>query len=121
MFEIEERMRVPRKFRFPSYEAVNWLAAQKLKNDLSGMNYSSLIYQILLKVNFKRIFKLNRRFTFSPKHFLIRFKWRQHIVPGTSSWWHSFLTSNSSILACSTSIIKRLSQRRKNFVQCYQE
>ena len=43
VFEIEERMRIPRKFRFPSYEAVNWLAAQKLKNDLSDLNGDSTL------------------------------------------------------------------------------
>ena len=43
VFEIEERLRVPRKFRYPSYEAVNWLAAQKLKNDLSDLNGDSTL------------------------------------------------------------------------------
>ena len=43
VFEIEERMRIPRKFRYPAYEAVNWLAAQKLKNDLSDLNGDSTL------------------------------------------------------------------------------
>ena len=42
-FEIEERIHTPRKFRFPSYEAVNWLAAQKLKNDLSDLNGEGIL------------------------------------------------------------------------------
>jgi hypothetical protein len=41
-FEIEERVRTPKKFRFPSFEAVNWLAAQKLKNDLVPISQKNL-------------------------------------------------------------------------------
>ena len=47
-FEIEERIHTPRKFRFPSYEAVNWLAAQKLKNDLSDLNGEGILLHICL-------------------------------------------------------------------------
>lgn len=43
VFEIEDRIRTPKKFRFPSFEAVNWLAAQKLKNDLSDLNSDSTL------------------------------------------------------------------------------
>ena len=43
VFEIEERVRTPKKFKFPSFEAVNWLAAQKLKNDLGDLNSDSTL------------------------------------------------------------------------------
>lgn len=38
IYEIENRYKSPPKFRFPSFEVVNWLAAGKLKNDLSDLN-----------------------------------------------------------------------------------
>ena len=43
VYEIEERIRTPRKFKFPHFEEVNWLAAQKLKNDLSDLNSDSTL------------------------------------------------------------------------------
>lgn len=43
VYDIEERIKTPRKFRFPQFEAVNWLAAQKLKNDLSDLNSDSTL------------------------------------------------------------------------------
>lgn len=41
IYAVEERIRIPAKFRFPSFEAVNWLAAQKLMNDLKDLNSDS--------------------------------------------------------------------------------
>ena len=43
VYDIEERIKTPRKFRFPQFEPVNWLAAQKLKNDLSDLNSDSTL------------------------------------------------------------------------------
>jgi hypothetical protein len=43
VFEIEERAGIPRRREFPSFEAVNWLAAQKLKSDLSDLNSDSTL------------------------------------------------------------------------------
>ena len=43
VYDIEERIKIPKKFRFPQFEAVNWLAAQKLKNDLSDLNSDSTL------------------------------------------------------------------------------
>lgn len=43
VYDIEERIKTPKKFRFPQFEAVNWLAAQKLKNDLSDLNSDSTL------------------------------------------------------------------------------
>ena len=43
VYELEERIKTPNKFRFPSFEAVNWLAAQKLKSDLSDLNSDSTL------------------------------------------------------------------------------
>ena len=42
-YTSEERIKTPRKFRFPQFEPVNWLAAQKLKNDLSDLNSDSTL------------------------------------------------------------------------------
>ena len=43
VYDIEERIKTPRKFRFPQFEPVNWLAALKLKNDLSDLNSDSTL------------------------------------------------------------------------------
>ena len=43
VFDIEERIKTPKKFRFPSFEVVHWLAAQKLKSDLSDLNSDSTL------------------------------------------------------------------------------
>ena len=43
VYEIEDRIKTPKKFRFPVFEAVNWLAAQKLRSDLSDLNSDSTL------------------------------------------------------------------------------
>ena len=43
MYQIEERIKTHKKFKFPHFEEVNWLAAQKLKNDLSDLNSDSTL------------------------------------------------------------------------------
>ena len=43
MYQIEERIKTPKKYKFPHFEEVNWLAAQKLKNDLSDLNSDSTL------------------------------------------------------------------------------
>ena len=43
VYDIEERIKTPKKFRFPTFEAVNWLAAQKLQSDLSDLNSDSTL------------------------------------------------------------------------------
>ena len=43
VYEIEERIKTPKKFKFPKFEEVNWLAAAKLKNDLSDLNSDSTL------------------------------------------------------------------------------
>ena len=38
IYELESRLKDPPKYRFPSFEIVNWLAANKLKKDLADLN-----------------------------------------------------------------------------------
>ena len=38
VYELENRMKDPPKYRFPSFEVVHWLAAGKLKKDLADLN-----------------------------------------------------------------------------------
>jgi len=38
IYELENRLKDPPKFRFPSFEVVHWLAAGKLKKDLADLN-----------------------------------------------------------------------------------
>ena len=38
IYELESRLKDPPKYRFPSFEVVHWLAANKLKKDLADLN-----------------------------------------------------------------------------------
>ena len=38
IYELEGRLKDPPKYRFPSFEVVNWLAAGKLRKDLADLN-----------------------------------------------------------------------------------